>query len=81
MIKAAVTTGLAAVAGCWTVFNGHKRLNAFDNRMDQIELHLAKDYIDRSEYIGPGKLEEHMIRIENSSMSSGIFSLGCCVNL
>ena len=67
MIEAAITTGLAAVAGCWTVINGlHKRLNAFDNRMDRMELHLAKDYISRSEYSSDqSKLEEHMIRIEN----------------
>ena len=31
-----------------------------------MELHLAKDYISREEYLSnQSKLEEHMIRIEN----------------
>ena len=67
MIEAVVTGCAAAVAGGWAVISGlHKRLSAFDHRLDRIELELAKEYISRSEYASDqSKLEEHMIRIEN----------------
>lgn len=67
MIESAVTGIVAAVAGGWAVLNGiHKRINTFDSRLDRMELHLAKDYITRDEYLSnQSKLEEHMIRIEN----------------
>ena len=36
-----------------------------DNRLDRIELSLARDYVPRSEFVATqAKLEEHMIRIE-----------------
>ena len=36
-----------------------------DNRLDRIELSLDSDYVPRSEFVASqGKLEEHMIRIE-----------------
>ena len=67
MVEAAVTAGIAAIAGCWSIMQGvHRRLNSFDNRLDRIELSLAKDYVSRPEYLADqSKLEEHMIRIEN----------------
>ena len=67
MIEPIVTALVATIAGGWAVLSGiHKRINGFDNRMDRMELHLAKDYISRSEYHSDqNKLEEHMIRIEN----------------
>ena len=67
MIEAFVTGGVAAIAGGWAVLTGiHKRISSFDNRVDRIELLLAKDYISRTEYhADQSKLEEHMIRIEN----------------
>lgn len=67
MVEAVVTASIAAVAGCWSIMQGlHRRLNSLDNRQDRIELSMAKDYVSRSEYAADqGKLEEHMIRIEN----------------
>ena len=67
MVEAAVTAGIAAIAGCWSIMQGvHRRINYFDTRLDRIELSLVKEYVSRSEYIADqSKLEEHMIRIEN----------------
>ena len=67
MVEAAVTAGIAAIAGCWSIMQGvHRRLNHLDARQDRIELAMAKDYVSRDAYVADqGKLEEHMIRIEN----------------
>lgn len=67
MVEAAVTAGIAAIAGCWSIMQGvHRRINHFDTRLDRIELSLVKEYVSRAEYVtDQSKLEEHMIRIEN----------------
>jgi hypothetical protein len=67
VVEAAVTAGIAAIAGCWSIMQGvHRRLNILDQRQDRIEIQIAKDYVSRSEYVADqSKLEEHMIRIEN----------------
>ena len=67
MVEAATTAAIAAIAGCWSIMQGvHRRLNALDTRQDRLEMTLARDYVNRSDYANDqGKLEEHMIRIEN----------------
>ena len=67
MVEAAVTAGLAVVAGGYSIVQAlHRRVTTVDTRLDRIELAMAKDYVSRAEYISDqNKLEEHMIRIEN----------------
>lgn len=66
MIEAWITACVALVGGGWAIISGvHKRVTNVDTRLDHIELHLAKDYVPRSEYvISQSKIEAHMIRIE-----------------
>ncbi len=43
----------------------HNRINDIDRRVDGVELLIVRDYISRSEYMEmQGKIEQHMIRIE-----------------
>lgn len=67
MVEAAVTAGIAAIAGCWSIMQGvHRRVNSLDSRVDRVELELARDYVTHANYqADQQKLEEHMIRIEN----------------
>ena len=66
MIEAAITGGAAAVAGMAALLQRvHNRITELDHRMDRFELYSAKNYINRNEYAEEmGKLEAHMIRIE-----------------
>ena len=66
MVEAWITAVVALVGGGWGVISGvHKRVTNVDTRLDRIELSLAKDYVPRSEFVASqGKLEEHIIRIE-----------------
>jgi len=66
MIEAGITAGVAIVAGVAALLQRvHTRVTELDQRMDRFELYSAKTYIDRTEYSEEiGKLESHMIRIE-----------------
>jgi len=62
-----VTATLAAVAGIYSVVTAvHRRITTVDTRLDRIELDIARNYVNRSEYItDQNKLSEQMVRIEN----------------
>ena len=66
MVEAAVTLGVAIVAGCGAVTTRlHGRINELDKRLDQVELRVAEKYVskaDLSEMIT--RMEAHMVRIE-----------------
>ena len=66
MVEAWVAAGIAIVGGGYSVIQAlHRRVTHVDTRLDRIELGLARDYVTRTEfYKEHGKLEEHMIRIE-----------------
>ena len=66
MIEAIVAGSLGVVAGGYSIIQAlHRRVTNVDTRLDRIELGLARDYVTRQEfYKEHGKLEEHMIRIE-----------------
>ena len=66
MVEALITAAVAVVGGGWVVMGGvHRRVTIVDNRLDKIELSMARDYVPRSEFVAAqSKLEEHMIRIE-----------------
>ena len=66
MIEAGITAGVAIVAGVAALHQRvHSRITELDQRMDRFELYSAKNYVDRTEYSEEiGKLESHMIRIE-----------------
>lgn len=67
MVEAAVTATLAAVAGIYSVVTAvHRRITTVDTRLDRIELDIARNYVNRAEYItDQNKLSEQMVRIEN----------------
>lgn len=62
-----MTATLAAVAGIYSVVTAvHRRITTVDTRLDRIELDIARNYVNRSEYIADqNKLSEQMVRIEN----------------
>ena len=66
MVEAAVASTIAIIGGTYTIIQTlHRRVNTVDNRLDRIELSLARDYVPRTEFVATqAKLEEHMIRIE-----------------
>ena len=66
MVEAWVASAIAVIGGGYTVIQAlHRRVTHVDGRLDRIELHLARDYVPRSEFVASqAKLEEHMIRIE-----------------
>ena len=66
MVEAAVASTIAIVGGTYTVIQSlHRRVSTVDNRLDRIELNLARDYVPRVEFAASqAKLEGHMIRIE-----------------
>ena len=66
MIEAWVTGTVAVVGGGYALLQTlQRRVTYVDNRLDRIELSLARDYVPRAEFIATqAKLEEHMIRIE-----------------
>ena len=66
MIEAAITASAAVIAGIAALHQRvHNRITELDQRMDRFELYSAKNYINRTEYSEEiGKLESHMIRIE-----------------
>jgi len=66
MIEAGITAGVAIVAGVAALHQRvQSRITELDQRMDRFELYSAKNYVDRTEYSEEiGKLESHMIRIE-----------------
>ena len=66
MLEATVAAGIAVLGGGYSIIQAlHRRVTTVDTRLDRIELGLARDYVTRQEfYKEHGKLEEHMIRIE-----------------
>lgn len=62
-----MTATLAAVAGIYSVVTAvHRRITTVDTRLDRIELDIARNYVNRAEYItDQNKLSEQMVRIEN----------------
>ena len=66
MVEAIVAGSVGVVAGGYSILQAlHRRVTHVDTRLDRIELSLAKDYVPRTEFLASqGKLEEHMIRIE-----------------
>ena len=66
MVEAIAASTLALIGGGYTVLSAlHRRVSGVDNRLDRIELNLARDYVTRSEFMAnQTKIEEHMIRIE-----------------
>ena len=66
MIEPIVVAAVAVVTGGYTVLSAlHRRVSNVDNRLDRIELTLAKDYLPRDEFmVSQKKLEDHMVRIE-----------------
>ena len=67
MIEAAVTAGVARLAGMAALTNRlHGRISSLDNRVDRVELYVAQNYVTKEDYFKQmQKLEDHMIRIEN----------------
>lgn len=67
MIEAAVTAGVALLAGMAALTNRlHGRISSLDNRVDRVELYVAQNYVTKEDYFKQmQKLEDHMIRIEN----------------
>jgi len=66
MFEAIAAASIAVIGGGYSVIQAlHRRVTTVDTRLDRIELGLARDYVTRQEfYKEHGKLEEHMIRIE-----------------
>ena len=66
MIEAIAAASIAVIGGGYSIVQAlHRRVTNVDTRLDRIELGLARDYVTRQEfYKEHGKLEEHMIRIE-----------------
>ena len=65
-MEAWVTGVVATLGGGYALLQTlHRRISTVDNRLDRIELSLARDYVPRSEFVASQtKLEEHMVRIE-----------------
>lgn len=73
MIEAGVSAGIAVIAGVSAVANRihnrintvHSRISDLDRRIDTIELHLAQNYVMKTDFIAAlEKMEAHMVRIE-----------------
>ena len=66
MFEAVAAASIAVIGGGYSIIQAlHRRVTLVDSRLDRIELGLARDYVTRQEfYKEHGKLEEHMIRIE-----------------
>jgi len=74
MIEALVSLSIAAIAGGAAlnsrlhnrINSVHERISALDRRLDGIELHVASDYVKKSELSDMvARMEDHMVRIEN----------------
>ncbi len=74
MMEAAVSAVVAVIAGLAAVTNRlhnrintvHSRITEMDRRVDGIELRIATNYVDKSEFkAGLQRMEDHMVRIEN----------------
>ena len=66
MVEAWIAASVATIGGGYSVVQAlHRRISHIDNRLDRIELSLARDYVPRAEYMATQeKLEAHMVRIE-----------------
>ena len=73
MLEAGVTAAVALVAGAATLTNRlhgrvnsvHDRISKLDSRIDEIEIGLARNYVQRSELKDSLRsFEDYMIRIE-----------------
>jgi uncharacterized coiled-coil protein SlyX len=67
MIEAGVAAGIALLTAIVSVHNRlHTKISEVDNRVDQIELRVAENYVQKQELsTALQKMEDHMIRIEN----------------
>ena len=67
MIEAGVAAGIALFTAIVSVHNRlHTKISEVDNRVDQIELRVAENYVQKQELsTALQKMEDHMIRIEN----------------
>ena len=67
MLEATIPIAIAVVTGVAALTNRlHNRILDLDKRVDQVELRVAEEYVskaDLSEMMG--RVEQHMIRIEN----------------
>lgn len=66
MIEAGITAGIAAAAGFAALQQRlHQRITKLDDRMDNIQLVVARDYVTKGDLdASMQKLESHMVRIE-----------------
>ena len=66
MIEATITAGLAAIAGFVSLQQKlHQRISKLDDRMDNMQLTVARDYMTKDDHdIAVQKLEAHLVRIE-----------------
>lgn len=73
MLEAGVTAAVALIAGAATLTNRlhgrigsvHARITKLDSRIDDIEIGLARNYVQRSELKDSLRsFEDYMIRIE-----------------
>lgn len=66
MIEAGITATVALIAGFATLQQKlHHRITKLDDRIDNMQLTVAKDYVTKSDLkLTLEKLESHMIRIE-----------------
>jgi bacterioferritin (cytochrome b1) len=67
MIEAGITAGVALIAGFATLQQKlHHRITKLDDRMDSMQLTVARDYVTKGDLdASMEKLESHMIRIES----------------
>ena len=67
MIEAGVAAGIALFTAIVSVHNRlYIKIGEVDKRVDQIELRVAENYVQKQELsTALQKMEDHMIRIEN----------------
>ncbi len=67
MLEVIVSASIAVVAGLSAVTTQlHRRIHNLDNRIDDISLKVAENYVTRNELSETFKrFEDHLIRIEN----------------
>jgi len=67
MFEAGVAAGIALLTAIVSVHNRlYSKIGEIDKRVDQIELRVAENYVQKQELsTALQKMEDHMIRIEN----------------
>jgi hypothetical protein len=66
MLETLVTAGIAALTGMSIITQRlHGRINELDNRVDEVQLRVAQDYVTKGELSAiMERMESHLIRIE-----------------